>query len=126
MTSATLAGPSPSSPEEIPAQGWPIWRSGWEEYSPRRILTTSPTTPMKKNTNKTRSRQITRREFVCKTLLTAGIITGAPALLRGQNLNNKLNIAFIACGGRGNANLGELTVTPGRSGAAREQPVGPH
>ena len=26
--------------------------------------------------------------------------TGAPAFLRGRNLNNKLNIAFIACGGR--------------------------
>ncbi len=27
-------------------------------------------------------------------------LTRAPAFLRGQNLNNKLNIAFIACGGR--------------------------
>jgi predicted dehydrogenase len=29
----------------------------------------------------------------------------APALLRGQNLNNKLNIAVIAVGGRGGSNL---------------------
>ena len=42
-------------------------------------------------------------------------MTAAPAILRGQNLNNKLNIAFIACGGRANASLGELTITPGRN-----------
>ncbi len=70
---------------------------------------------MKKTTNKTQSLQMTRREFVGRTLLTAGAIAGAPALLRGQNLNNKLNIAFIACGGRANASLSELTLVPGRS-----------
>src|SRR5437773_339397 len=69
---------------------------------------------MKKTTNKTQSLQMTRREFVGRTLLTAGAIAGAPALLRGQNLNNKLNIAFIACGGRANASLSELTIVPGR------------
>jgi len=58
---------------------------------------------------------MTRREFVAKTLATAAVIAGAPAFLRGQNLNNKLNIAFIACGGRGNASLAELTVVPGRA-----------
>jgi hypothetical protein len=68
-----------------------------------------------KTTNKTQSLQMTRREFVGRTLLTAGAIAGAPALLRGQNLNNKLNIAFIACGGRANASLSELTIVPGRS-----------
>ena len=31
-----------------------------------------------------------------------GVVTlGAPAFLRGQNLNNKLNIGIIGCGGRG-------------------------
>src|SRR5437879_12870687 len=70
---------------------------------------------MKKTTNKTRSLQMTRREFVGRTLLTAGAMAGAPALLRGQNLNNKLNIAFIACGGRANDSLSELTIVPGRS-----------
>ena len=54
---------------------------------------------MKKNSKKmTRQRQITRREFVGGTLAAAGVITRAPAFLRGQNLNNKLNIAMIACG----------------------------
>src|SRR5436305_8789248 len=74
---------------------------------------------MKKTTNKTQSLQITRREFVGRTLLTAAAIAGAPAILRGQNLNNKLNIAFIACGGRALASLAELTIVPG---AARAKP----
>ena len=89
---------------------------------------------MKKNTKKTQSLQMTRREFVGRALATAGVITGAPALLRGQNLNNKLNIAFIACGGRGNASLKELTVVPGRGAAAARKgntppsdgPAAPH
>src|SRR6266513_501421 len=59
------------------------------------------------------ARGMTRREFVGRTLMTAGVIAGAPAILRGQNLNNKLNIAFIACGGRANASLAELTIVPG-------------
>ena len=50
-------------------------------------------------------RRITRREFVGGSVATAGILAGAPALLRGQNLNNKLNIAMIGAGGRGRANL---------------------
>src|SRR3989441_2393808 len=64
-----------------------------------------------------RQRRITRRQFVGGALAAAGVITGAPALLRGRNLNNKLNLAFIACGGRANTNLNELTITPGRNGA---------
>ena len=48
---------------------------------------------------------MTRREFVRGTLAAGGVIVGAPAFLRGQNLNNKLNIAMIACGGRGLANM---------------------
>jgi hypothetical protein len=73
--------------------------------------------PMKKNTNTTPSREITRREFVGRALTTAGLIAGAPAFLRGQNLNNKLNIAFIGSGGRASASLSELTIVPGRDRA---------
>src|SRR5690349_3385827 len=40
--------------------------------------------------------------------LSAGLVTGFPAILRGQNLNDKLNLAVIACGGRGAANLSEV------------------
>ena len=90
---------------------------------------------MKKGTSKAmkkaRSRGITRREFVGGALAAAGMFSKAPALLRGQNLNNKLNIAFIAAGGRANASLNELTITPGReSGGGRGRgdadPAVPH
>jgi hypothetical protein len=57
---------------------------------------------------KRRQRQLTRREFVGGAVAAAGVVTGAPALLRGQNLNAKLDIAFIACGGRGKTNINEL------------------
>ena len=77
---------------------------------------------------------MTRREFVRRALATAGVITGAPALLRGQNLNSKLNIAFIACGGRASCELERTLVVPGavvtaaagfrRRGAAVELPMG--
>jgi predicted dehydrogenase len=50
-------------------------------------------------------RSLTRREFVGSALSAAGVLAGAPALLRGQNLNNKLNLAIIGAGGRGAANL---------------------
>src|SRR6476660_6697225 len=71
---------------------------------------------------------MTRREFVGRAI-AVGIISGAPAFLRGQNLNNKLNIAFIACGGRANASLAELTVVPGQNrgeGRKKRAPAGPH
>src|SRR5262249_14969430 len=59
-------------------------------------------------------KKMTRREFV----VGAVTIAGAPALLRGRNLNDKLDVAFIACGGRALASLGELTLTPGRPAPA--------
>src|SRR3989441_6094750 len=75
-----------------------------------------------------RQRRITRRQFVGGALAAAGVITGAPALLRGRNLNNKLNLAFIACGGRANTNISELTITPGRKNArgGTGAPAAPH
>jgi len=52
------------------------------------------------------SRSLNRRQFLASTAAAAGAATlGFPSILRGQNLNNKLNIAVIACGGRGRANL---------------------
>src|ERR1041384_175876 len=47
----------------------------------------------------------TRRQFTRTLLTAAGAVGAAPILLRGQNLNNKLNIAVIGCGGRGGSNL---------------------
>src|SRR3954468_18795863 len=83
---------------------------------------------MKPSTKMRSARRITRREFVGRTLMTAGVIAGAPAILRGQNLNNKLNIAFIACGGRANASLAELTIVPGAAKAKpnAQAPTAPH
>jgi hypothetical protein len=48
---------------------------------------------------------LNRRRFTRTLLTAAGAVTVAPALLRGQNLNNKLNIAIIGSGGRGASNL---------------------
>src|ERR1043165_7787994 len=85
---------------------------------------------MKLPAKATPASRLTRRQFLGRTLKTAGIIAGAPAFLRGQNLNNKLNIAFIACGGRANASLNELTIVPGRNpggkGKRSEPAGGPH
>jgi predicted dehydrogenase len=50
----------------------------------------------------------TRRKFA-RTVITATVAVGAaPALLRGKNLNDKLNIAIIGAGGRGAGNLHEV------------------
>jgi predicted dehydrogenase len=53
-------------------------------------------------------KRFTRRQFNRATLFAAGAVATAPAFLRGQNLNNKLNIAMIAAGGRGAANLNSV------------------
>ncbi len=75
----------------------------------------------KEITSKVPPGQMTRREFVGSSLAAAGVITGAPAFLRGRNLNNKLNIAMIACGGRGLANMnGDGGGGRGRGGARGE------
>src|SRR5688500_14641788 len=92
-------------------------------YAPgRTVVTFACTACDEEQTMSKRQRRITRPEFVGTTLAAAGVVAGAPALLRGRNLNNKLNIAFIACGGRANASLAELTIAPDRqapgSGAA--------
>ena len=49
--------------------------------------------------------RITRRQFNASVLSAAGAALAAPAILRGQNLNSKLNVAMVACGGRGGSNL---------------------
>ncbi len=51
------------------------------------------------------SRRMTRREFVGSAVAAVSAVAAAPAILRGQNLNNKLNLAIIGAGGRGAANL---------------------
>jgi predicted dehydrogenase len=52
----------------------------------------------------TTSQRITRRAFH-KTAAIAAATLAAPTIVRGRNLNDKLNIAMIGSGGRGGANL---------------------
>ncbi|MCX7826217.1 MAG: Gfo/Idh/MocA family oxidoreductase, partial [Verrucomicrobiae bacterium] len=55
---------------------------------------------------------IHRRHFLrSATLLTGTAVFAGPALLRGQNLNNKLNVAVVGVGGRGGANMAEVAKT---------------
>ena len=55
-----------------------------------------------KQTNKTVRSGLSRRQFLQTTAVAAGAVTlGFPALVRGQNLNSKLNLAFIGAGGKG-------------------------
>ena len=52
------------------------------------------------------ARFISRRSFLAKSTAVAGAVAlGVPALVRGRNLNEKLNIAVIGTGGRGGGNL---------------------
>ena len=48
---------------------------------------------------------LTRRQFTKKTLVGGAALISAPAFLRGQNLNSKLNVAIIGSGGRGGASI---------------------
>ncbi|WP_254508668.1 Gfo/Idh/MocA family protein [Anatilimnocola floriformis] len=54
-----------------------------------------------------RDRALSRRQFL-QTTAAASLLSGAPAFLRGQNLNSKLNIAIVGCGGRGGSNLSSV------------------
>lgn len=51
---------------------------------------------------------ITRRTFL-KAASTAALFTAAPALVRGQNLNSKLQIAGIGCEGKGWSDIKEMS-----------------
>ena len=48
-----------------------------------------------------------RRAFLRNTAL-AGAALGAPGLLRAQNINSKLQMVIVGCGGRGAGNMGEV------------------
>ncbi len=58
--------------------------------------------PRKKSSESISFSPVSRRDFIKTTSLAAGALAlGVPALLRGQNLNSKLNIACIGIGGKG-------------------------
>ncbi|HEY4312039.1 MAG TPA: Gfo/Idh/MocA family oxidoreductase [Pirellulales bacterium] len=46
-----------------------------------------------------------RRRFLGTAAMAGAATFAAPAFLRGRNLNDKLNIAVIGCGGRGASNM---------------------
>jgi predicted dehydrogenase len=50
----------------------------------------------------------TRRQFLQAAVAAGAAVCGAPVLLRGRNLNEKLNIACVGVGGRGADNLAEV------------------
>jgi predicted dehydrogenase len=53
-----------------------------------------------------RQPDLSRRRFLGQSAaLAAGALLAAPAIVRGRNLNEKLNIAVIGTGGRGGSNL---------------------
>lgn len=62
---------------------------------------------MSRHSNQSQQRRggLSRRSFLRTSAVAAGAVLGAPAIARGQNLNDLLNIAIIGCGGRGGGNL---------------------
>jgi len=51
---------------------------------------------------------VTRREFTGAAIGLAACTLGFPAIVRGRNLNEKLNVAMIGVGGRGASNLQDV------------------
>lgn len=49
-----------------------------------------------------------RRQFLKKSGLLAGATLGMPGLVRGQNLNSKVQVAAIGVGGKGASNIGSV------------------
>jgi predicted dehydrogenase len=60
---------------------------------------------MQQNIRRIISYSPTRRQFLQAGISAGTVLCGAPAFLRGRNLNDKLNIACIGVGGRGASNL---------------------
>ena len=53
---------------------------------------------------------ITRRSFI-QSAAAATFIAGAPTFVRGRDLNSKIDIAVVGCGGRGAGDMGEVAKT---------------
>ena len=52
---------------------------------------------------------VSRRRFLAHSAVVGAGVLGAPAFGRAQNTTSRINLAFIASGGRGGANLREMT-----------------
>ncbi|MCH8118849.1 MAG: Gfo/Idh/MocA family oxidoreductase [Planctomycetes bacterium] len=59
-----------------------------------------------KKTTKQQSSKISRRDFMGGAAAAAACSIGFPSLIRAQGLNEKLQVGFIAVGGRGGAHTG--------------------
>ena len=57
--------------------------------------------------NQAKKGKVSRRHFLAQST-AVGVILAAPAIVRGRNLNDKLNLAIIGAGGRGAANLKDV------------------
>ncbi|MHB8898010.1 MAG: Gfo/Idh/MocA family protein, partial [Thermoguttaceae bacterium] len=55
------------------------------------------------------SHRISRRQFNRLAAAGASAVLVAPGIVRGRSLNDKMNIAVIATGGRGGGNLGSVS-----------------
>ncbi len=55
--------------------------------------------------NHSSKQNMNRRSFLKQSAVAGAAAFAAPAILRGQNLNEKLNIAIIGSGGRGGRNM---------------------
>jgi predicted dehydrogenase len=53
-------------------------------------------------------RSVTRRSFLQGTALTGAALLGLPNILHSKSPNEKLHVAVIGCGGRGESNMGEM------------------
>lgn len=53
------------------------------------------------------SSPITRRSFL-QTTAAAGFVAVAPNYVRGRDLNSKIDVAVVGCGGRGGGNMSEV------------------
>ncbi|MBN2328831.1 MAG: Gfo/Idh/MocA family oxidoreductase [Candidatus Omnitrophica bacterium] len=66
--------------------------------------------PRHRSASKNTRRSISRRTFFSASAAAAGALTlGSPAIVRGQNLNDRLNIAVIGAGGRGRSNMDSVS-----------------
>ena len=60
-----------------------------------------------RNKTKSMSKQLTRRKFIKSAAVTGAASTlGMPAIVRAQNQNSKLQVGFVATGGRAGSHVG--------------------
>jgi hypothetical protein len=51
------------------------------------------------------SSQLNRRKFIAQLGFAGAATLGFPAIVRGQNLNSKLQVGFVAVGGKGRSHV---------------------